>query len=138
MELRKIKHLEYNSKETPCFTAQLWVDGNYIGEVSNDGNGGCNELYPSKGFQYKDIEMYETLDNECKIFKIVEADLFRKKFQSTAFVLKRDNKVYKSNFNFRDKIKITKAKKSDWYKSWVDERIKYFKSEDYIILNKNL
>ena len=41
-ELRKVKVYKGLSRETEAFTAQLWVDGGYIADVRNDGNGGAN------------------------------------------------------------------------------------------------
>ena len=43
-ELRKVKVYRGMSEETEAFTAQLWVDGNYIADLKNDGHGGANRI----------------------------------------------------------------------------------------------
>jgi hypothetical protein len=45
-ELRKVKVYRGMSEETEAFTAQLWVDGNYIADLKNDGHGGANRMTP--------------------------------------------------------------------------------------------
>ncbi len=42
VELKKIKHFPAGSQETPCFVAELWLDGVKRGEVRNDGQGGSH------------------------------------------------------------------------------------------------
>ena len=52
VELKKVKIAKYLSEETTAFSAQLWVNGEYIADVSNDGHGGnnrINHLYNDKG-----------------------------------------------------------------------------------------
>jgi hypothetical protein len=48
IELRRIQHFERMSEETNCYAADLYVDGVKVGEVGNDGHGGCDEqrVYP--------------------------------------------------------------------------------------------
>jgi len=43
-ELRKVKVYRGMSEETTAFTAQLWVDGEHIAYVKNDGRGGNNDI----------------------------------------------------------------------------------------------
>ena len=45
-ELRNVKVYKGMSRETEAFTARLHVDGDYIADVSNDGHGGANRIYP--------------------------------------------------------------------------------------------
>jgi hypothetical protein len=40
--LKNIKVCEWASEETTCFTATLYMNGKRLGEVRNDGQGGCN------------------------------------------------------------------------------------------------
>jgi hypothetical protein len=42
IELRKISFNERMSEETNCYAADLYVDGKKVGEVGNDGHGGCD------------------------------------------------------------------------------------------------
>jgi hypothetical protein len=46
IELRKVKHASFASRETDCFSAEVWINGERAGEVRNDGNGGCNVYTP--------------------------------------------------------------------------------------------
>ena len=46
VELRKVKIAKNLSEETIAFTADLWVDGEQIGYVRNDGRGGANLVSP--------------------------------------------------------------------------------------------
>jgi len=46
IELKNIKHAEFASRETHCFTASVYIDGKRSGTVSNDGHGGCNGYEP--------------------------------------------------------------------------------------------
>jgi hypothetical protein len=45
IELKNIKHAAFASEETHCYSASLYVDGKKIGEVSNDGHGGCDRFH---------------------------------------------------------------------------------------------
>jgi len=49
VELKRVKVARYLSEETTAFAAQLWVDGEYIADVSNDGHGGNNRIMYRKG-----------------------------------------------------------------------------------------
>ena len=40
IELKNIKHAEFASEETHCYTASLYIDGKRVGTVGNDGHGG--------------------------------------------------------------------------------------------------
>lgn len=40
IELRKVKYAAFASQETPCFEAEVWIDGKNAGRVSNEGHGG--------------------------------------------------------------------------------------------------
>lgn len=46
--LKKIEWSARQSQETNSFVANLYVDGVLLGEVSNDGHGGCDNFYPAK------------------------------------------------------------------------------------------
>jgi hypothetical protein len=51
IELRKLSHSKSLSEETPAYTAQIWVDGVFLCDVSNHGQGGgdcySHEHYPA-------------------------------------------------------------------------------------------
>jgi hypothetical protein len=45
VELRKVKYNEKMSDETSCFSAEVWMDGKKLADVSNRGCGGGNDYY---------------------------------------------------------------------------------------------
>jgi hypothetical protein len=49
IELKKISYMVRNSEETPCYAAQVWVDGLHVADVSNDGHGGPDRQYLVNG-----------------------------------------------------------------------------------------
>jgi hypothetical protein len=44
--LKNIRQAAFASRGTLCFEASVYIDGKRAGEVSNDGNGGCNRYRP--------------------------------------------------------------------------------------------
>jgi len=60
IELKKIKINKSFSRETVCFTADLYVDNVKIGACENDGNGGNTFIYADKGKEevLKSVEAY--------------------------------------------------------------------------------
>ena len=55
IELRKISHNQSLSEETNAYSAQVWVDGQHVCDVSNHGQGGPDMQYPAKGKTNADI-----------------------------------------------------------------------------------
>lgn len=55
IELKKVSYNNSLSEETSAYTAQVWVDGAHICDVSNHGQGGCDMQYPAKGKTQADI-----------------------------------------------------------------------------------
>lgn len=49
IELKKARELKSVSEETPCYSAQLWVDGKHFANVSNHGQGGPDMAEPASG-----------------------------------------------------------------------------------------
>ena len=49
LELRNIKHSALASQETHCYRATLYVNGNAVADVGNEGFGGCDYQHPAKG-----------------------------------------------------------------------------------------
>lgn len=56
IELRKISYNSRLSDETNAYSAQVWVDGVHICDVSNHGHGAPDEHHPAKGKTHDDIE----------------------------------------------------------------------------------
>lgn len=53
VELRNVKVIKSLSEETPCFTANIWIDGRKAGDVRNHGTGGANEVW----FADREVQM---------------------------------------------------------------------------------
>jgi hypothetical protein len=79
--LKKLSMQSRLSEETLCFSADIYVDGKHIGEVTNHGQGGCNDYYwidDAKGKELLDfairmeteVKVVEPLD--CLIDKLIE------------------------------------------------------------------
>lgn len=56
IELRKIKYAEFMSRETHCFTAEVWIDGKKAGTAENEGHGGPTDIIPTAC--YRKLEEY--------------------------------------------------------------------------------
>lgn len=59
IELKNIRHIESMSEETNCYSATVYVDGAKVGEVSNNGHGGCDN-------QRIDNAMLDRLNGWCR------------------------------------------------------------------------
>ena len=46
IELKNIKYAKFASQETNCYEAAIYIDGKKVGYVHNDGQGGCDHVYP--------------------------------------------------------------------------------------------
>ena len=51
LELKNIKHSSWASEETHCYQASLYMHGEPIAIVSNDGRGGCDRDYEHPKFK---------------------------------------------------------------------------------------
>ena len=94
--LKKVKIVEALSEETLCFTADVYEDGKLIAHVANRGYGGPTDITPAKGVTHKDVAHLDNLDTECEIMTLAENANMVKKFQSNAFVLEKDEKIFTS------------------------------------------
>jgi hypothetical protein len=117
-----------------AFSAQLWVDGKHIADISNNGEGGSNNIYPTKDSTWDNIQQYDNLDIECKIFEMVMDDSVRKDNQSKGFVIKKDGKYKLKKFT----QPISTMKKYGNYTLFIKNSIKSLEDEGYIVLNTNL
>jgi hypothetical protein len=46
IELKNVTYSKALSQETSAYTADIWVDGKKRGTVRNQGQGGCDDIYP--------------------------------------------------------------------------------------------
>jgi len=89
IELKNIKRAEFQSEETHCFQASVYIDGKAAGTVRNSGHGGPNEYHPHELWErleafakkqppvdYQTIELFK--DADWVINDVLEAELIRK------------------------------------------------------------
>lgn len=133
-KLKKVKIHDDMSEETMCFSAQLWVDGKHVADVSNKGCGGSNDFYVHKPFTYKDIAEFDTLDGEVAIFEMADEIDTIKRNQSKKVILKKDGKLYTQKLP----MPITRLRKHSDYPNWLTKLRAVNESRGYEILNTNL
>ena len=46
IELKNIKYADWASQETACYQATIFINGVKVGETSNHGQGGADNVYP--------------------------------------------------------------------------------------------
>ena len=56
LELKNITYYKQGSQETPCYNADVFVDGKKMFHASNDGHGGCDMTYGHGDYSWKDID----------------------------------------------------------------------------------
>lgn len=59
IELKSLQYSAFASQETNCYSANLYVDDRKIGEVGNDGHGGCDSFHG-------DQASYKATDAWCR------------------------------------------------------------------------
>jgi len=47
LKLKGFKHAEFASHETHCYEASVYFNGKRIGNISNEGHGGCDQFTPN-------------------------------------------------------------------------------------------
>lgn len=68
LELKNIKYFESGSRETPCYNADVFINGKKAIHVYNDGNGGCDAQLMIKPFTYTDLrDVYNYLNDQSEI-----------------------------------------------------------------------
>jgi hypothetical protein len=99
LELRKIKYVERMSEETNCFVADVYMDGQRIGSMQNDGHGGPNQWSLANVVAVKDyplmdrwvddtLEAYLKAKEQARIAKWIDKNVakFREKGWRTAVI----------------------------------------------------
>ena len=68
LELKNIKHFPSGSRETPCYNADVFINGKKAIHVYNDGNGGCDAQLMIKPFTYTELrDVYNYLNDQSEI-----------------------------------------------------------------------
>jgi len=78
VELKNVKHMESLSRETNCFTASLYIDGEKAGTVENEGQGG------NTSYSITDT-LEQAYENYAKSLPSIKTDL---EIDGVPFVLK--------------------------------------------------
>ena len=60
LELKNITYYKQGSEETPCYNADVFVDGKKMFHASNDGHGGSDMTYGHGDYSWKDIEKVDS------------------------------------------------------------------------------
>ena len=55
LELKNIKYFASGSRGTPCYNADVFINGKKAIHVYNDGNGGCDSQHPYKSFKFQTV-----------------------------------------------------------------------------------
>lgn len=113
IELKNVKVNKALSEETACFSATLYIDGKKAAEVSNRGQGGCNEFrfsdrvleqkfydwcksQPAEKTEYGELSMDSDLFINLLIEKQENDKYLRKQLKNKVFYRLKD-KTYKSD-----------------------------------------
>lgn len=133
IELRKLKIIEELSEETPCYTAEIWIDGRLAFHATNRGHGGMDDYHqvgstteaevnawlkanrPVRAFHGTELEP----DLESEVARLMdEAENIKvlRRQQRTRIITIEDGKVYTYPLKNRlaaSVIAAIKAKKPD-------------------------
>jgi hypothetical protein len=130
IELKNIKHSEFASHETNCYEATIYINGKREGLVSNDGQGGCDNVTPWQLAQEIDAyaktlppvvcewidpktgepfvleQTHETIFGELLNDWMLDKGL-KKKLNSKILFVKEDGKVYETKTQKPAELKLT-------------------------------
>lgn len=123
VQLKKVKYYDKLSEETCCFTADLYINGKKVGNVKNDGRGGCTDYNANTVDNHKIIkeaEVYcktlpkemlfgneyeqtieDLIDEQFDIFLKNKEDMKMKKLFKTSLVFGIPNGYSYSYVNFK-------------------------------------
>ena len=63
LSLKKVKYYAEFSEETPCYTAELYMDSKKVATVKNDGRGGSTDVCFTEGLQSELAQKLEEYAN---------------------------------------------------------------------------
>jgi hypothetical protein len=158
-ELKAIKFYESMSEETNCFKGKLYINGKYVADVKNIGQGGNTDVYPIDkltGSMIAEAEKYLSHQPKKKsdmfdfeYLRTVESevdDLFADWLEAKEdkkFVKKMDKGImYGTKYNYRMvywvNISITAMLNNPIGKARLIQVVKDLKAKGETILNTNL
>lgn len=130
IELKNIKYSEFASQETACFEAVIYVNGKRAGLVSNDGQGGadnvtpwqlaneidayaktlppivCEWIDPNTGKPFVMEQTHEIIFGELLNDWLLDKSL-KKKLSSRILFAKDDGKIYETKTQKSAELKLT-------------------------------
>jgi hypothetical protein len=130
IELKNIKHSEFASHETNCYEATIYINGKREGLVSNDGQGGpdnvtpwqlaqeidayaktlppvvCEWIDPKTGKPFVIEQTHEIIFGELLNDWLLDKDL-KKQLNSKILFTKEDGKIYATKTQKPAELKLT-------------------------------
>ena len=99
LELKNIKYFASMHEETPCYNADIFINGKKAIHVSNNGCGGCDSQYPHKSFTFQTVmdlqdylvkkykEEFEPIESWChdRLYEYLDFKKLKRDFK-TKFV----------------------------------------------------
>lgn len=104
--IKNVKYAAFASQETHCFKATLYVDGKPFGYVSNDGHGGCDDVYPLNNCKKEDIPKWR------KRLDAIEKELGKEKHECSF----NDPKTGKPAMLDNDLEMVVGGLMNDWHR----------------------
>ena len=101
IELKRLKIAQSLSEETLAFTADIYLDGKKVGDVSNRGNGGCNLYYWNDKEAEKKITDF-AVKTETE-FNFEQVDTLLSKMIDNMEIAKKERRACKTKTAFRVK-----------------------------------
>ena len=107
IELRNIKYAAFASQETSCYEATIYIDGQKVGTVENNGHGGCDHIHPH-AVEQRINEWAAPDDAEIIFGKLLntwlqERDL--KRAMSRRILFRRDGRLMETNAHSAAELK---------------------------------
>jgi hypothetical protein len=107
IELKNIKYAAFASQETSCYEATIYIDGQKVGTVENNGHGGCDHIHPYAVEQR--INAWAAPDDAEIIFgKLLNAwlqDRDLKRAMSRRILFRREGKLLETNAHSAAELK---------------------------------
>ena len=105
LELKNINYYKQGSEETPCYNADIFINGKKAIHVSNNGCGGCDNQYPHKNFTFQTImdlqdylvkkykEEFEPIDSWChdRLYEFLDKKILKKELQKKYLCVMQDD-----------------------------------------------
>ena len=119
LELKNIKYFASGSQETPCYNADIFINGKKAIHVSNNGCGGCDSQYPHKSFTFQTVmdlqdylvkkykEEFEPIDSWChdRLYEYLDQKKIRRDMKTKFICINKNTNelfAYEKNTGISD------------------------------------